>query len=92
MFYYKIYNLQGKFLGIATSLDLRYYHPKGKRILCCKEKLAQYICLNDIFYRVQTFNTESPNMVGKFPEAFAERTTKEEYQKYRAKVKAEIPD
>lgn len=92
MFYYKVYDLQENFLGIVSSLDLRYYNQNNKRMLCCQENLAQYLYLNEIFYRVEMFNEESPDMIGKYPEALILRTTKEEYSKYRAEIKKKILD
>lgn len=92
MFYYKVYD-EDKFLGVATSLHLRYYSPKVQRILCCREEGAQYIRLdNDQLYRVYCFADECAEMRGKYPDASLRMATKEEYDEYMvemAKVESE---
>lgn len=83
MSYYKIFDLNNNLLGIITSFDFRMIHPKNKKMLCCKEKEAQYIYLNDSFYRAGLLNTELPDMKNKYPEVLIEKATKEEFEKYR---------
>lgn len=83
IYYYKVTDLKGNLIGIVNSYALRYYSERNHRMLCCDESLAQYICVNDSFYRVQMFYDESPSMIGIYPEAYVELTTKEEYEKYR---------
>lgn len=92
MHYYKIYDKDYNFLGVATSLHLRYYNPDSKRILCCREDQAQYIRFNEILYRIYWFDDECVENIGKYPDANLRLATKEEYEKYMAemdKVKSE---
>lgn len=79
MFYYKVLNLNEEVMGAITSLDLRYFNDEVKRMLCCNEKLAQYIYLNDSFYRVESFNNELPYMQNKYPEVLVRTISEEEY-------------
>ena len=66
-------------MGAITSFDLRYFNDEVKRMLCCNEKLAQYIYLNDSFYRVESFNNELPYMQNKYPEVLVRTISEEEY-------------
>ena len=79
MFYYKVLNLNEEGMGAITSFDLRYFNDEVKRMLCCNEKLAQYIYLNDSFYRVESFNNELPYMQNKYPEVLVRTISEEEY-------------
>lgn len=79
MFYYKVLNLDEEVMGVITSFDLRYFNDEVKRMLCCNEKLAQYIYLNDSFYRVESFNNELPYMQNKYPEVLVRTISEEEY-------------
>ena len=79
MFYYKVLNLNEEVMGAITSFDLRYFNDEVKRMLCCNEKLAQYIYLNDSFYRVESFNNELPYMQNKYPEVLVRTISEEEY-------------
>ena len=86
MFYYKVYD-EDKFLGVATSLHLRYYSPKIQRILCCHEEGAQYVRLdNEQLYHIYCFADECAEMRGKYPDARLCMATKEEYDEYMAKM------
>ena len=89
MFYYKVFDLEENFLGIITSFDFRMIHTKNKRMLCCNEKQAQYIYLNDSFYRAIILNTELPEFKNTFPEVVLEQTTQEEFEKYRDEINKE---
>ena len=79
MFYYKVLDLNEGVMGAITSFDLRYFNDEVKRMLCCNEKLAQYIYLNDSFYRVESFNNELPYMQNKYPEVLVRTISEEEY-------------
>lgn len=79
MFYYKVLDLNEEVMGTITSFDLRYFNDEVKRMLCCNEKLAQYIYLNDSFYRVESFNNELPYMQNKYPEVLVRTISEEEY-------------
>lgn len=79
MFYYKVLDLNEEVMGAITSFDLRYFNDEVKRMLCCNEKLAQYIYLNDSFYRVESFNNELPYMQNKYPEVLVRTISEEEY-------------
>lgn len=79
MFYYKVLNLNEEVMGAITSFDLRYFNDEVKRMLCCNEKLAQYIYLNDSFYRVESFNNELPYMQNTYPEVLVRTISEEEY-------------
>lgn len=83
MFYYKVFDLENNFLGMITSLNFRMIHPKNKRMLCCKEEEAQYLYLNDSFYRAGILNTELPGYEDIYPEVLIELASKEEFEKYR---------
>lgn len=92
VYYYKVMNLKGETIGIVNSYALRCYNERNNRILCCNESLAQYICVNDSLYRVAMFSNEHPLMKGKYPEAYVDLVTEEEYQKYRELIDAEEPE
>ena len=79
MFYYKVLDLNEGVMGAITSFDLRYFNDEVKRMLCCNEKLAQYIYLNDSFYRVESFNNELPYMQNKYPEVLVRTISEKEY-------------
>lgn len=83
MFYYKVLNLNKEVMGVITSFDLRYFNDEVQRMLCCDEKLAQYIYLNDSFYRVETFNNELPYMEYTYPEVLARTITEQEYISFK---------
>ena len=53
IYYYKVLDLNDNLIGYANSYSLRYYNEISKIILNCTEKLGQYVCVNDIFYRVK---------------------------------------
>ena len=83
MNYYKISSLEGQLLGAASSNDLRYYNERKHRILCCDEKLAQYIYLDDKYYRPGWFNTESAEIRGMYAKVKCEIITYDEYTAIR---------
>lgn len=87
MFYYKVSDENDNFLGVVSSLHLRYYHPVSKRILCCNEEQAQYVRLdNQHLYRIYWFKPECAEMRGKYPDAHLCLATKEEYDEYMAEM------
>ena len=87
MNYYNLYNINDELLGVVTSLHLRYYNPISKRILCCDEKDAQYVRLNDDqLYRIYWFKDEYPEMIGKYPDARLTLSDKQSYQAYMKKI------
>ena len=79
MYFYKVSNLNNEVIGAITSLDLRYFNTKVNRILCCDEKLAQYICLNDLLYRAAGAIEEPSHLKNKYPEVHVTRISEEEY-------------
>lgn len=90
LYYYEVFSLDNKFLGLATSASLRYYNPRNKRILCTTEKLAQYVCVNDSnLYRVPWLNTENEDMRGTYPEVLMFVITKEQYDKIKETLEKE---
>lgn len=89
MFYYKVLNLNEEVMGAITSFDLRYFNDEVKRMLCCDEKLAQYIYLNDLFYRVETFNDELPYMEHTYPEVLVRTITEQEYISFKEQYEKE---
>lgn len=86
MFYYKILDEQNNFLGVASSLHLRYYNPISKQILCCNENKAQYIRLGNQLYHIYWFEQECEEMKGKYPDACLNMATREEYENYIAEM------
>lgn len=85
MYYYKVF-YQDKIITITNSSSLRYYNPKSKKMLRCKENLAQYITADSQLYRVGWFQPECKEMIGKYPTALLELATEEEYEKYMAEM------
>lgn len=83
MRYYKISTLEEQLLGAVSSNDLRYYNERKHRIFCCDEHQAQYVYLNDQFYRPGWFNTESKEIEGSYEEVLCEPITLEEYNEIR---------
>lgn len=81
IYYYKVLDLNDNLIGYANSYSLRYYNEISKIILNCTEKLGQYVCVNDIFYRVKWLQKESLELEGKYPEAKMFLVSKEEYEK-----------
>lgn len=90
IYFYKVLDLEDKPLGIVTSHALRYYNERNNRMLCCLESLAQYICVNDSFYRVNMLNPECEKMKGIYPEAQIIRVSKEEYENFKNAERKEI--
>ena len=87
MFYYKVLDEQENILGVVNSLHLRYYNPNSKKILCCDEKKAQYVRLDDEhLYHVYWFQPECEEMKGKYPDAQLHMSTEEEYENYIAEM------
>lgn len=82
MNYYKVYDEQHNFLGVISSLHLRYYNKKNKLILCCDEKKAQYVRLNGELYLTYCFNKEPEELKGKYLPVILDMATEEEYKKY----------
>lgn len=85
MYYYELLNEKNTLLGYITSLQLRCYKPKRKRMICCDETKAQYIQFNNQFYRVDWLHSEDPSMVGKFPSINMRLIPKEEFEKKNSK-------
>lgn len=81
MFYYKLYNDKGIYLGMIDSFDFRYYNEASQRILGCNEALAQYVYFNGQMYRIYFFREESDAMKGTYPDARIELISQEEYEK-----------
>lgn len=94
MNYYKLYDEQCNFLGVISSLHLRYYNEKNKSILCCDEEKAQYVRFNGELYLIYWFNEEPKELKGKYSPALLDMATREEYEKYIAeqneKIESEI--
>lgn len=87
MFYYKVYNTNNEnFIGIANSLDLRYYNLRSKKLLCCTENLAQYIVCKGQIYRIHWFQDEFEEMKNTYPSANLELISREEYDEYMAEM------
>lgn len=82
MFYYKVLDNYNNLLGVISSLGLRYYNEKSKKILCCLEDLAQYVAINEKYYRTDWFNQEPIILKGKYPHVQLNITSEEEYLKY----------
>lgn len=80
MSYYKVFDLNYNPLGIITSNSFRMIHPQTKRMLCCQEREAQYLYLNNSFYRAEILNTELPDMKNKYPEVYLRQISEEEYK------------
>lgn len=89
MHYYNLYDEQEQFLGVISSLHLRYFNPKNKLILCCNEEKAQYASLNNKLYLVEWFRPEPKELKGQYPLALLGLTTREEYEKYIAEMAKE---
>ena len=81
IYYYKVIDENDKVLGVGTSLDLRYYSEKTNRLVHKFESLAQYICVNDITYRIEMLNNEHPSQKGKYPTARMRIISEENYRK-----------
>ena len=81
MYYYKVYNKSNNLLGTGTSLSLCYYSEKTNRLVHKYESLAQYICVNDITYRIEMLNNEHPSQKGKYPIARMRIISEENYRK-----------
>ena len=79
VYFYKVSQPNGELIGFARSADLRYI--KNNKILCCLESLAQYVCVNEILYRVGWLNPENEDDKGFYPLALMEPISKEEYEK-----------
>lgn len=82
IFYYKIFDIKDNFLGVATSYNLRYYNEISDCMLCCNEKLAQYISFKDSIYRVNLFNKEPEILKHKYSSVNLKLATQMEYEKY----------
>lgn len=89
MNYYKLYDEQQNFLGVVSSLHLRYYNPKNKLILCCDEDKAQYVRFEGKLYLVYWFNSEPEELKGKYAPALLDMATKEEYDNFVAEREKE---
>lgn len=83
MYYYRVESLDGKLIGVGSSLDLYYYSEKTNRLVHEFESLAQYICVNDSIYRIEVLNDENPSQQGKYPIAQMSIITKNEYDKLK---------
>ena len=82
MYYYKILDLQGQEIGLVNSCSLLYYNEVSQIMLNCFEDKAQYVCINNIIYRIPWLNKESMEMKNKYPKAQMRIIEKEEYEKY----------
>lgn len=89
MFYYKVYDEQDILLGLASSVDFRYFNEKPQMILCCNEKKAQYIRIKEQLYRVYWFCDECNSQKNKYPSAYLKMATREEYEEYIAQLEKE---
>ena len=83
MHFYKISTLGEQLLGAVSSNDLRYYNERKHRIFCCDERQAQYVYLNDKFYRPGWFNTESKEIEGTYEEVLCQPISEDEYMEIR---------
>ena len=86
MYYYKVFDLNDKMLGVCSSLDLYYYSEKTNRFVHEFESLAQYVCVNDSFYRVEAMNDENLSQRGKYPIAYMNIITQDEYEKLKPRL------
>lgn len=80
--YYKVFNeIENQVIGVGTSANLCGYSEKTNRLVHTSESLAQYICVNDLIYRIEMLNREHPSQKGKYPIAQMSIITKDEYEK-----------
>ena len=89
MNYYKLYDEQQNFLGVVSSLHLRYYNPNNGLILCCDEDKAQYVRFEGELYLVYWFNSEPVELKGKYTPVLLDMATKEEYDNFMAEREKE---
>lgn len=90
MNYYKIYNLDGATLGVASSNCFRKI--KNNKVLIGNELNSQYIALNNQLYRptILVNNIEPKDFLGKYEKVRIVRIDKEEYSAYKlAEIEAQ---
>ena len=83
MKYYKVLDINDNIIGFITSLDFRYYNSKNKRILCCDEKAAQYVYLNNMLFRINSLLTENEEARNKYNIVMANSVKLAEEKEYR---------
>ena len=81
VYYYKVFDENENIIDFVNSFDLRYGF--NGRIYSCLEAKAQYVYANEKVYRIGWLNPENPEMKGKYPLAFMEICSKEDYKKYK---------
>lgn len=88
MIYYNIYDLNNNLMGVISALGLRYYNPFTKRMLCCdSHKKAQYVFLNNQYYRPDRLVAEHPDMIGTFPNVKISFSTEDDFKSFYSKEK-----
>ena len=81
IYFYKVMDLHGREIGYVNSHALRYYNDKTDLMLNCLEDAAQYVFVNDAYYRIPWLHQESLKMQGKFTNAQMFIVSQDEYEK-----------
>lgn len=82
IYFYKVIDLHGQEIGCVDSHSLRYYNDKVGLMLNCLEDVAQYVVVDNTYYRIPWLHQESIKMKGKFTNAQMCIISKEEYEIY----------